>query len=99
MITLQQFKETLREIKPPEQLDPVLKAMWYDAKGNWEMAHNIAQDVHNNNGSWVHAYLHRKEGDDGNAGYWYARANQPFPGQTLEKEWENIVETFLRLDQ
>jgi hypothetical protein len=96
MMTLQQFKDTLRDNKPPQQIDPLLTAMWYDAKGNWDMAHNIAQDNHTNNGSWVHAYLHRKEGDQGNAGYWYARANKPFPGQTLEAEWADLVERFLR---
>jgi hypothetical protein len=97
-MTLQQFKKTLSENQPPQQLNPLLCAMWYDAKENWEMAHNIAQDIHTNNGAWVHAYLHRKEGDTGNAAYWYSRANKPFPGQTLETEWENIVETFLSND-
>jgi hypothetical protein len=59
------------------------------------MAHNIAQEIADPKGSWIHAYLHRKEGDIGNAGYWYRRAGQQMPQYSLEKEWEEIVQALL----
>ena len=70
--------------------------LWYDGKGDWETSHNIAQDIHSPEGSWIHAYLHRKEGDTGNASYWYHRAGRPMPGSTLEKEWEDISRDLLK---
>ena len=70
-----------------------LQALWHDARGDWERAHGCAQEDPGRDGSWVHAYLHRKEGDLGNAGYWYSRAGQPVPGKsvTLEAEWDAIA--------
>ena len=65
--------------------------MWWDAKGDWHRAHEIAQDIESETGSLVHAYLHRKEGDAGNAGYWYRRAGRPVCSGSLEQEWEAIV--------
>lgn len=69
--------------------------MWEDAKGNWSAAHLIAQEIEDETGSWIHAYLHRKEGDLGNAGYWYRRAKQPTAHDTLEEEWTRIVSRLL----
>jgi hypothetical protein len=69
--------------------------MWEDAKGNWSAAHSIAQEIEDETGSWIHAYLHRKEGDLGNAGYWYRRAKQPTAHDTLEEEWTRIVSRLL----
>ncbi|MCW5909461.1 MAG: hypothetical protein KIT62_00215 [Cyclobacteriaceae bacterium] len=89
-MTLSEFKLSLKEQQPP-QVAVLLQALWYDAKGDWEKAHNLAQDVHTADGSWIHAYLHRKEGDTGNAQYWYYRANRKMPKQTLEEEWEFIA--------
>jgi hypothetical protein len=97
-MTLQEFKKTLADSNPPTGLNSLLQAMWYDGKGNWEMAHNIAQEVHSKEGSWIHAYLHRKEGDDGNASYWYHKAGEKFPTVALEKEWEELIERFLISD-
>ena len=68
-----------------------LKALWHDAKGDWESSHNIAQDLQSEMGSWIHAYLHRKEGDQWNAGYWYRMANRPFPKHSLEEELKELV--------
>ena len=68
-----------------------MAALWHDARGDWNEAHRIAQDVDDVNGAWVHAYLHRKEGDLGNAGYWYRRANQPIASDALTLEWERIA--------
>jgi len=93
-MTFQEFTATLNHSAPPS-LSPLLQAMWYDAKGEWEAAHNIAQDINSNDGSWVHGYLHRKEGDESNAAYWYRRANKTFKRNTLEEEWIEIVRALL----
>ena len=66
-----EFRGSLDGSSRQTQLSPLLVALWWDAKGDWARAHEIAQDVESSDGAWVHAYLHRKEGDDGNAGYWY----------------------------
>ncbi len=81
---------------PPNELAPTLKALWHAGKGDWNKAHDIAQEIHSTEGSWIHAYLHRKEGDDGNAAYWYNRAGKKFPDNTLEQEWEEIVSDLLK---
>ena len=85
------FQHTLTSNIPPNDWSEALKAMWYDANKNWKAAHDIAQDMHNIEGSWIHAYLHRKEGDEFNAGYWYRQAGKPFPEMSLEKEHQEIV--------
>ncbi len=95
-MTLEEFRSTLAWDAAPDELGPALKAMWEDAKGNWGGAHTIAQEIGDETGSWIHAYLHRREGDLGNAGYWYRRANQPVPRDTLEEEWARIVSSLLR---
>ena len=87
-----QFLETLSSQNPPKELPLALKALWFDAQGNWKASHDIAQDMHNNLGSWIHAYLHRKEGDEFNAGYWYRRANRSVPTITLDEELKQMVE-------
>ena len=71
----------------------MLQALWHDARGDWERAHECAQEDHGRDGSWVHAYLHRKEGDLGNAGYWYSRAGRPVPEKsvTLDAEWDAMA--------
>ncbi len=93
-MTLSEFKSSLEKQQPPP-VAVLLQALWHDGCGNWEKAHNIAQDVTSKDGSWIHAYLHRKEGDQFNAEYWYTRANRIMPTYSLEKEWEEIVEALL----
>ena len=90
-----EFQETLRAETPDDLWPEALQALWWDAKGNWQAAHDIAEELHSNEGSWVHAYLHRKEGDQWNAGYWYKRANKPFSDSSLDEELEEIVKTLL----
>lgn len=85
------FKESLSDNLPPKEASVYLKALWYDARGDWNKAHTLIQDVPDRNASWIHAYLHRKEGDIGNADYWYSRADKKRFSGTLEKEWEEIV--------
>jgi hypothetical protein len=94
LVTLDEFKATLKTDAPPP-LAPLLRALWHDAKGNWGEAHRLAQDVEDADGAWVHAYLHRKEGDVGNARYWYSRARQPEAGDSLESEWARLVTALL----
>jgi hypothetical protein len=86
----------LKSIKElPKDLHPLLQAMWYDYQDDWEASHHLAQDVNTRDGSWVHAYLHRKEGDPSNASYWYRQAGKQMPAMTLENEWEEIVTALL----
>lgn len=92
---LNAFIESVESESAPEGLPTALLALWWDAKGNWELAHELAQKAGNREGDWVHAYLHRKEGDEGNAGYWYARARQPFFEGTLEEEWTHVSSRLL----
>jgi hypothetical protein len=78
-----------------EMFEGALLALWWDGKGNWERAHEIAQELPGPDGAWVHAYLHRKEGDEGNAGYWYRRGGRMVARGDLKVEWEEIVEEML----
>jgi hypothetical protein len=94
-MTPAQFKSTLTDVHPPIGITDSLAALWYAGKGDWEQAHTIAQDIPTAEGSWVHAYLHRQEGDNGNARYWYNRAGRQLPALSLEKEWEEIVKALL----
>lgn len=88
---LSTFKESLSANEPPTGLSVFLNALWYDANGNWDKAHELIQDIDNEDASWIHAYLHRKEGDTANAGYWYRRAGKKISTLSLREEWEEIV--------
>jgi hypothetical protein len=94
-MNLDEFRETLGLREPPEGLTLALAGLWWDAKGHWARAHEAAQRDEGRDGSWVHAYLHRKEGDFGNAGYWYGRAGRPVCRELLEAEWISIVRELL----
>lgn len=94
-MTFDQFKISLQNDSPPIPCSDLLRSLWYDGKGDWETSHNIAQDVDFRDGYWVHAYLHRKEGDRWNAGYWYRQAGRSMPEYSLEKEWEELVRYFI----
>lgn len=90
--SFEEFLKTCQNERPPEGWPKGLQALWYDAKGNWNASHDIAQDMPSILGSWIHAYLHRKEGDQFNANYWYRRSNREFPNLTLDEELKNLVE-------
>lgn len=92
---LYEFKQTLSEKEPPSDVAVYLQALWFDAKGDWDKAHEIIQDINDENASWVHAYLHRKEGDVFNSEYWYNRAGKKRAKGSLEYEWDEIVQTML----
>jgi len=91
VVSMVDLRASLSDAAPASTLDPPLAALWWAAKGDWDQAHKIVQDESDRNSAWVHAYLHRVEGDLANAGYWYRQAGQPAARDTLEAEWERIV--------
>ena len=94
-MTLSEFKASLASTSPPSGLSAPLLALWHDGRGDWDAAHTIAQDVDQADGSWIHAYLHRKEGDSSNAAYWYRRAGKAVATVSLDAEWAQIVTALL----
>jgi hypothetical protein len=98
-MSFDEFNQSIaKDNAAPIGLSLVAQALWHDARGDWERAHNCAQDDHSAAGSWVHGYLHRKEGDLGNAGYWYSRAGRKMPAQTvtLETEWAELARALVK---
>lgn len=93
-MTLEDFKHSLSAEVPPA-LSPCLMALWYDARGEWHAAHGLIDDLPGEKAAWVHAYLHRKEGDAVNAAYWYRRAGKPVCHLSLEEEWKTITTSLL----
>lgn len=91
----QLFQNSLSGNKPPLECNPYLKALWYEKNGDWNRAHQMVQDLEDNKASWIHAYLHRIEGDISNSDYWYHRAGKSRPGISLEKEWEELTREML----
>ncbi|GAA5482563.1 hypothetical protein [Haloferula sargassicola] len=81
------------EPQPPADAGPALQALWLAKAGRWDEAHDLCQEIDGPAGAWIHAWLHREEGDDANAGYWYARAGKPAPaaGVSLGDEWFRIA--------
>lgn len=93
-MTLDEFKASLQNDTPPAVSLP-LRALWFDGRGDWTAAHDLLQYETQGAGAWVHAYLHRKEGDNPNAAYWYRRASQPVASGNLEREWDAITSALL----
>lgn len=96
-MTLSEFRATLTQDSPPEEMSLALQTLWWDAKGDWNRAHHCAQQDEGTSGSAVHAYLHRKEGDMRNAGGWYSRAGRAPAVVPLEQEWTTLAEEMLTL--
>ncbi|HUQ96305.1 MAG TPA: hypothetical protein VM010_01485 [Chitinophagaceae bacterium] len=90
-----QFTESLAATTPPDNASVYLQALWYDSKGDWKKAHELIQDLPDDNASWLHAYLHRKEGDAWNADWWYRKAGKQQPQFSLSEEWDQLVSAFL----
>jgi len=86
------FKQSLALPKPPAGIGVHLESLWEDGRGNWDRSHQLIQDLNDTDAAWIHAYLHRKEGDIWNADYWYSRAKRKRPNSSLEEEWEEIVD-------
>jgi hypothetical protein len=89
------FRQSTTRAAPPAGLSQAVTALWWDAKGDWDKAHDCAQAQDDATGAWVHAYLHRKEGDQDNAGYWYRRAKKSPPTSSLDEEWTQIARSLL----
>jgi len=87
----QLFRDSLHRDAPPEGVGTALQALWHLAKGDWHRAHRLAQAEQDRSCAWVHAHLHRVEGDEANAGYWYRRAGRPPSRAPLERELDEIV--------
>jgi hypothetical protein len=94
-MTVDDFRRSLTLAAPPAGLTHALAGLWWDAKGDWTQAHESAQQDEGTEGSWVHAYLHRKEGDPGNAAYWYSRAGKTMCREPLDAEWISIARALL----
>jgi hypothetical protein len=95
-MTVDDFRKSLTTTELPHGLTRALARLWWDAKGDWKRAHESAQQDEGVEGSWVHAYLHRKEGDQSNAAYWYSRAGKPVRREPLDAEWLSIVTALLK---
>jgi hypothetical protein len=91
VVSAADFKASLSGAAPAPGLDAPLAGLWWAAKGDWDQAHRIVQDDASRDAAWVHAYLHRVEGDLGNAGYWYRQAARPVATDSIESEWQRIV--------
>ena len=94
-MTLAEFEQTLKTKAPPRDLAPVLAALWWAKKGDWDKAHAIVMNEDGRDAAWVHAYLHRVEGDAGNAAYWYRQAKRPVAAGALAAEWRAIATELL----
>jgi hypothetical protein len=88
------FHESLNQAVCPPEFNVLQQALWHDGKGDWHTAHDLIDDLTSAEAAWVHAYLHRKEGDLGNADYWYRRAGKSRSQQSLESEWQALVRHF-----
>jgi len=96
---LQHFTGSLSQLEPPLDLAAALAALWWDAKGDWTRAHALVDELETRDGMAVHAYLHRKEGSDSNADYWYRRSGRDFHRPSLEAEWTALVEALIHKDE
>ena len=94
-MTFEDFQDSLSYGSPPAGLNRALTALWWDGKEDWTRAHESAQEDEGPSGAWVHAYLHRKEGDSSNAAYWYRRAGKSLSREPLEEEWSEIARSLL----
>ena len=91
-MTAAEFKQSLQADEPSTELTAPLAALWWDAKGEWSRAHALVDELETPEGMAVHAYLHRKEGEDWNANYWYSRAGRAYRRPSLEEEWQALIE-------
>jgi hypothetical protein len=96
MRDMAQFRDSLQQATPEQGLSTPLMALWWDAKGDWTLAHALVDELETRDGMAVHAYLHRKEGVAWNAEYWYKRAGKGFYRERLEEEWVALVEGLLK---
>lgn len=98
-MTVDEFEKSLEVDVPPEGVSAPLAALWWDAKGNWQQAHGLVDELESKQGMAVHAYLHRKEGSETNANYWYDRAGRAWQRPTLQLEWQVLVQELLQSER
>lgn len=96
ILSFTEFVNSVSNTQPPPNVNVYLKSLWYEKKGDWEKAHDLIDDIPEPTASWVHAYLHRKQGDQWNADYWYKKAGKPSCTQTLDEEWTTIAQYLLK---
>jgi hypothetical protein len=97
--TLAELESAVTARRPfPQDADPLVKALWHDATGDWAGAHDVVQNIESAEAAWIHAYLHRKEGDLQNAQYWYRRAGKPAASGPLPDEWREIAHALLQAE-
>ena len=92
---LESFRQSLSDPQPPQDASLALKALWHESNGDWDKAHDLCNEAGNVEGDWVHAYLHRVEGDLSNADYWYRRAGHQRPAVPTDQEWSDMVADLL----
>lgn len=95
-VDVSSFEQSLKHRAPPVSLSPLLQALWHERRGDWTRAHEITQDIEGAAAAWVHAYLHRREGDQSNAAYWYRQAARPVARGSLDDEWRSIAAALLK---
>ncbi len=93
------FKASLAKSAPPAGLSPALAALWWAGNDDWNKAHELVMDEDGPECAWVHAYLHRVEGDLDNARYWYRQARRPPAKGELAAEWAAIAAALLPSQQ
>jgi hypothetical protein len=94
-MTFAEFEQSLKTRSPPRGLAPAVAALWWAKQGDWDQAHTIVMNADGRDAAWVHAHLHRVEGDAGNAAYWYRQAGKPVADATLDREWRVIATALL----
>ncbi|PCJ62860.1 MAG: hypothetical protein COA79_01670 [Planctomycetota bacterium] len=94
-MNLEEFKKSVEDKQKPDGINILLTSLWEERVGNWDKAHNISQDEKTEDSALIHAYLHRREGDESNAKYWYNRANSSMPEYDMDEEWLCLVKKFL----
>jgi hypothetical protein len=94
-VNASEFKSSLAQNEPPSSLEAPLRALWWDARGDWERAHAEVDELETRSGMMVHAYLHRKQGEAGNAAYWYHRTGQPSKESSFADEWAALLAELL----
>lgn len=96
-MNLNSFRQSLSDVQPPEHVPAALRALWHLGRNEWECAHAIVQDVEGADSAWVHAHLHRVEGDLSNAQYWYSRAGKTAHSGTTDAEWSELAAALLEV--
>lgn len=94
-MTIDEYLASLDDTEVPDGLSPYLTALWHEKRGDWKLAHEIVQEIEDSTAAWLHAYFHRREGDQQNAAYWYGQAGRPVSQLSLDEEWRQLVEALL----